>query len=220
MTVNMLENIRNIGMFMIAAQTVLHFAAGKQYEKYMKVITGVIILLMFVGPFLSGFDAFAEDWQEEYERMEKQIQMQNNAWQGMSYTAGSVETAALQRIQEEIRSRLNELAAESGVRVTSVIIDLDQIDESTGGQTENRSFVFRRVKVTVQDTADDSLDLYNDDIIKIEEIMVGQGAGADEPQETGDVSEQDAGIKEYQHLFAQTLGIADDRVEVTYLGGR
>lgn len=218
--VNMLENIRNIGMFMIAAQTVLHFAAGKQYEKYMKVITSVIILLMFVGPFLSGSDAFAEDWQEEYERMEKQIQMQNNAWQGMSYTAGSVETAALQKIEEEIRSRLNELAAESGVRVTSVSIDLEETDESTGMQTGNRSFVFRRVKVTVRDMADDDGELYDGGIIRIEEIVVGQGAGADEPREPEDAPEQDAGIKKYQHLFAQTLGIADDRVEVTYLGGR
>lgn len=217
---NMLENIRNIGMFMIAAQTVLHFAAGKQYEKYMKVITGVIILLMFVGPFLSGSDVFAENWQEEYERMERQIQMQSNARQEISYTAGSVETTALQKIQEEIRSRFNDLVAESGVRVTSVIIDLEQTNESTGVQTESRSFVFRRVKVTVQDTADNSADLYDDGIIKIEEIVVGQGAGADEPQETGDVSEQNDGIKKYQHLFAQTLGIADDRVEVTYLGGR
>lgn len=217
---NILENIRCIGMFMIAAQTVLHFTAGKQYEKYMKVITDVIILSMFIGPFLSGSEVPAEDWQAEYERMEKQIQMQSGARQEILYAADSVETAALQRIQEEIRSRFNELTAESGIRVISVIIDLEQIDENTGGQTGNRSFVFRRVNVTVQDTTDNSADLYNDDIIRIEEIMVGQGAEADEPQETGNVSEQDAGIKEYQHLFAQTLGIADDRVEVTYLGGR
>ena len=220
MTVNMLENIRRIGMFMIAAQTVLHFAAGKQYEKYMKVITSVIIFLMFIGPFVSDSEAFAENWHAGYKRMEKQIQTQSDPWQEIPYTAGSVESAVLQGIQEEIRSRFNELAADGGVKVTSVTIDLEEMGENSGAQTENRSFIFRRVKVTVQDTAGDPEDSYDDGIIKIEEITIGQGAGADEPQGAGNVSERDAVIKQYQHLFAQTLGIADDRVEVTYLGGR
>ena len=30
----MLETIRQIGVFMIAAQAVVHFAPGRQYEKY------------------------------------------------------------------------------------------------------------------------------------------------------------------------------------------
>ena len=220
MTVNILDNIRRIGMFMIAAQTMLHFAAGKQYENYMKVITGVIILLMFIGPFVSGSEVFAEDWQKEYERIERQIQMKNGKWQEMPYTVDSLETAALQQIEEEIRSRLDELTAESGVRVTSVTIDLEETDKDAGVQTGGRSFVFRRVKVTVQDDTDDPADLYNGGIIKIEEITIGQEAEAAEAQGEGEISEQDAVIKEYQHLFAQTLGIADDRVEVTYRGGR
>lgn len=220
MTVNILDNIRRIGMFMIAAQTMLHFAAGKQYENYMKVITGVIILLMFIGPFVSGSEVFAEDWQTEYERIERQIQMKNGKWQEMPYTVDSLETAALQQIEEEIRSRLDELTAESGVRVTSVTIDLEETDKDAGVQTGGRSFVFRRVKVTVQDDTDDPADLYNGGIIKIEEITIGQEEEAAEAQGEGEISEQDAGIKEYQHLFAQTLGIADDRVEVTYRGGR
>ena len=220
MTVNILDNIRRIGVFMIAAQTMLHFAAGKQYEKYMKVITGVIILLMFIGPFVSGSEVFAENWQTEYERIERQIQMQSGKWQEISYTADSLETAALRQIEEEIRSRLDESVAESGVRVTSVTIDLEETDKDAGMQTEGRSFVFRRVKVTVQDDTDDPADLYNDGIIKIEEITIGQETEADEAQGEGDISEQDAEIKEYQHFFAQTLGIADDRVEVTYRGGR
>lgn len=220
MTVNILDNIRRIGMFMIAAQTVLHFAAGKQYEKYMKVITGVIVLLMFIGPFVSGSEVLAEDWQTEFERIERQIQMQNGAGQEMPYTVSSLEMAAIQQIEEEIRSRLDELVAESGVRVTSVTIDLEEADKDVGIRTEGRSFVFHRVKVTVQDAADDSADLYNGGIIRIEEITVGQEAETDEIQGEGFVSEQDAAVKEYQHLFAQTLGITDDRVEVTYRGGR
>lgn len=218
MTVNILDNIRRIGMFMIAAQTMLHFAAGKQYEKYMKVITGVIVLLMFIGPFASGTEVSAEDWQTEFERIERQ--MQNDAWQGMPYTVSSLETAALQQIEAEIRSRLDELVSESGVRVMKVTIDLEETDKAMGVQAEGRGFVFHRVNVVLQDAADDAADLYSGNIIKIEEITIGQETETDEVQGEGTILEQDAVINEYQHLFAQTLGIADDRVEVTYLGGR
>lgn len=215
---NILDNIRRIGMFMIAAQTVLHFAAGKQYEKYMKVITGVIVLLMFIGPFVSGPEVLAEDWQTGFERIEGQ--MQNGAWQEMPYTVSSPEIAALQQIEAEIRSRLDEVVSERGVRVTNVTIDLEETDKDVGVQTGGRSFVFHRVIVTVQDAADDAADSYNGGIIKIEEITIGQETEADEVQREGSNLEQDAVINEYQHLFAQTLGIADDRVEVTYRGGR
>lgn len=40
----MLENIKEIGVFMIAAQAVIHFSPGRQYEKYIKLVSSVIIL--------------------------------------------------------------------------------------------------------------------------------------------------------------------------------
>ena len=40
----MLKNIREIGIFMIAAQTVIHFAPGRQYEKYIKSVSGLSLI--------------------------------------------------------------------------------------------------------------------------------------------------------------------------------
>ena len=48
----MLQTIREIGIFMIVAQAIVHFAPGKQYEKYVKSISGVIVLLLFLKPFV------------------------------------------------------------------------------------------------------------------------------------------------------------------------
>ena len=42
----MIEHIKQIGLFMIVTQTFIHVAAGKQYEKYVKIIAGVIVLLL------------------------------------------------------------------------------------------------------------------------------------------------------------------------------
>ncbi len=60
----MLKNIREIGIFMIAAQTVIHFAPGRQYEKYIKSVSGIIILLLFLQ--LSG-----AEWKDAEAVLEK-----------------------------------------------------------------------------------------------------------------------------------------------------
>ena len=218
---NIVENIRRIGIFMIAAQTVMHFAAGKQYEKYMKIITGVIILLLFIAPFAtSSVDPMAE-WQAEVERMKQQ--MQDKMQQGMPYVVSPVGAVAIQKIEEEIRERLNDTIPDQNCSVTDVVIDLEEtglgINAGTSGR--ERNWEFRRVKVTLQDApaAEDS-DGYEDRAIRIEEITVGVGTVTEaEQQETQDL-DRDTKIREYQQLFARTLGITVDKVEVTYHGRR
>lgn len=216
---NMVENIRRIGIFMIAAQTVMHFSAGKQYEKYMKIITGVIIITLFISPFASASGNPVIDWQAEIERMEQQIQ--SNMQQEMPYAVSPVATTALQQIEEEIKARLNDTVFDRDCSVTDVVIDLEETDGDIGAGAERggRSMTFRRVKVTLQgmDTADVP-DGNDDRTIRIEEITVGPGLGADTERQEMQAFGQNADIREYQQLFAQTLGIADDKVEVIYHG--
>ena len=212
------ENIRRIAVFMVAAQTAMHFAAGKQYEKYMKVITGVIILLMFIGPFLSAPQSFAVNWQEEIERMENQLG--DNVGREMPYAANSVEVAALRQIEEELKARLNDAIPDEDFTVTDVAIDLEKTDGSndagTGGKEQN--WFFRRVKVTLRAKVDSSFeDTYGREAIVIGEIKVGHES-ANEADREGQDSGQDEKMREYRHIFAQMLGIAEDRVEVKYRG--
>ena len=217
---NMVENIRRIGVFMIAAQTVMHFTAGKQYEKYMKIITGAIILFLFIGPFASSSGNPMADWQAEAERLEQQ--MQSDLQQEMPYVTSPVETAAIQQIEEELRKRLNDIIPEPNYSVTDVVIDLEEtgVGINKGASEGERNWAFRRVKVTLQSViAVDDADGNDDRTIRIEEITVGLGSETEaEQQETQD-SDRDTKIREYQQLFAQALGITDDKVEVIYHGG-
>ena len=223
---SMIDNIRRIGIFMIVAQTVIHFASGKQYERYIKIIAGVLILLQFISLFVSSSGDFVEKWQDEIEGMVGQMEEQNQAWQAASSAAGPVEAMVLQQIEEEMKSRMNVIVSDYDCEVTDVEIDLEQMGESSGLRTDagDRSWNFRRVKVTLQrsevsDLPDTrSQDASDDTIIRIEEITVGNGTRTDViRQESRDV-DQDAKTQTYQHLFAQALGIAEDRVEVTYRG--
>ena len=226
---NMVENIRRIGIFMIAAQTVLHFAAGKQYERYLKIITGLIILLQFLSPFASSADDFAVRWQSEIEQMEKQVEKQmesqakkqNEVLQAVSGTSDTVETAVLQQIEGEVKRRLSDVAADNGCAVTDVVIDLEQVNRGSDAKAGegNRSWVFRNVKVTVQGVEqDDHTETHDDRTIQIAEITVGRETETNLEQSEGQDSEYEAKSREYRHLFAQTLGMEDEKVEVIYRG--
>ncbi|MDE7132340.1 MAG: stage III sporulation protein AF, partial [Lachnospiraceae bacterium] len=149
----MLESIRQIGVFMIVAQTVMHFAANGQYEKYMKIIAGVIVLLLFIRPFISGSDGQVMKWQEEITHIMEQIEARSEDFGNMAYEGGSTEALVIRQIEEEITRRLNETATGHGCRVVKTTIELtgqakgdSVISEAGAGE-----YVFDRVRVTVRD---------------------------------------------------------------------
>lgn len=219
---NIVENIRRIGIFMIAAQTVMHFAAGKQYEKYMKIITGIIVLLLFVTPFVSSSDSSIIDWQTELERMEQQ--MQSNMQTEMSYIASPTQTVVLRQIEEEVKERMNDMISERACIVTDVEIVLEETDEGSdgGAQKAERSFTFRSVKVMLQDKVTyDSGNMRQSGTIRIDEITVGHDPQLREDAVDGEAQglSRDDETDEYRQLFAQILGISADKVEVIYHGG-
>ena len=114
----MLENIRQIGLFMIAAQAVIHFAPGRQYEKYIKFVSSVIILLLFLKPFLSGQEALQGKWQTGMEQIIQQYEKEN-LWQG---TDQSADEAAVAQLEEQVRARLNEAVSKEAYVTFSCIV--------------------------------------------------------------------------------------------------
>lgn len=219
MTVSMLENIRRIGVFMIAAQTVIHFAAGKQYEKYMKIIAGVIVLLQFLSPFVSSSEEILAKWQGQIGRVMEQTKSSHGNWQGMPYAVESLEKTALRKSEEEIKSKLNDVISDKNVQVTDVSIDL----EENAGSNE---WDFQCIRVTVQrlePTKEKIVQEGTRQAIRIDKVTVGGEASLgnmlEEEQERETGFRQGARSQEYRELFAQTMGIAQDRVEVIYLGG-
>lgn len=272
MIVDMLESIRQIGIFMIVAQTVMHFAANGQYEKYMKIIAGVIVLLLFIRPFISGSEEQVAKWQDEITRMMEQIEAQSVDFDHMAYEGTLAEAAVIRQIEEEITRRLNEVSADHGCRVVKTTIALTgQGGELIGNGDLAGEYEFDHVRITVRDqqetgeeeavqmeqseigagqaverkqlgvdgeqTADTAVQpgevgtwdrqaageeitaKDEEDRIQIGEITVKIGSGTDTELATERQEETGENTQELRQLFAQTLGIAEDRVEVVYLGG-
>lgn len=103
----MLQNIREIGIFMILAQAVVHFSPGRQYEKYIKTISGVIILLLFLRPFLQMAGVQWQDPSTILDKMEESAGTQDFSALSSKTQANSVEDRVKSCMEEEIAARLN-----------------------------------------------------------------------------------------------------------------
>ena len=231
----MTENIKQIGLFMIVAQTFLHFAAGKQYEKYMKIIAGIIVLLLFVRPFSTSDEDFASRWQKEMTRLTDQIESHNDRWQKtITESEYGSEDTALHQLEEEIRRKLNAEKTSDEYDVTDVRIKW--------GRRTDQTLVVERIRIALQTARDGetSEERVVVDPVMIEEVQIGAGenAGAQrteaawqedeaayesgkyrEGQENAGQSDRVGAVQEYRSMFAVIMGIDEERVEVVMDGG-
>ncbi|NBI90539.1 hypothetical protein D3Z45_08060 [Lachnospiraceae bacterium] len=112
-----LEFMKRIGIFIICAQSFLHFTAGKSYEKYVKLLIGLMILAQFTVPvravFLAGENTElweeVERFQEELEEMEADITWDYQEENGLTAALG-----------EEVKEKLEGIAKEYGFEIEGV----------------------------------------------------------------------------------------------------
>ena len=100
----MLDTIREIGVFMIAAQAVVHFAPGRQYEKYIKSVSGIIVLILFLKPVLWLAGAA---WEEPQVLLEKWVDLTDMPDVSVNVQADGVAEEVASRMERELTERLN-----------------------------------------------------------------------------------------------------------------
>lgn len=189
----MLQNIREIGIFIIAAQAVVHFAPGKQYEKYIKSISGVIILVLFLKPFVQ---LAGGQWQAPSAVLERLQEAGKLTEISVDPAAadGGVETAVTGRMEKEIAARLNrELAADTCL-VKEVELSLKE------GTEDSKEDAFYTVRIVMGERP------AGREEIAVEEISVGVPETKEDAQEA------------YRQHFAELLDLEPERVEVRWDG--
>ncbi len=195
----MLESIREIGLFMIAAQAVIHFAPGRQYEKYIKLISSVIVLFLFIRPFIAARDKLEMEWQTGMEQI-----MQNYEAEDLWQEAGrSAEDMALEQLEQEIKFRLDHAIADEAYCVNTVSLVFEEGDSAQTGAEES-GLQLEKVSVVMAPRGEETITP-----VLVEDIVIGK-EGGQEKEETA---------LKYQEVFAEILGIVPDGVEVTCVGG-
>lgn len=195
----MLENIRKIGLFMVAAQAVIHFAPGRQYERYIKLISSVIILFLFMGPFISRQGDLVGEWQTGMEQAIQRFK-EEDLWKA---DAPTVNDNVTEQIKEEIKTRLNNCISDREYCVESVsfVYSGDNLNER---EREDAPEILR-VEIVMMKRVEEGIEP-----VLVEDIVIG-----DEREYEDDTKES----AQYQEIFAKILGIEPDRVEVTCVGG-
>lgn len=187
----MIDAIREIGIFMIAAQAVIHFAPGKQYERYIKSVSGIIILLLFLKPVLQIAGAAWEEPQTLFEKWGELTDMPDFSEEAQT---GGVTGEVVSRMAVEVKERLNRELEADAYFVSRVSIRFTQ---EQGAETET---LLPEVEIWMKERAEEE----ESRRIGIEEIVIGQ------PQE----SVQDTSFSDYRMRFAVLLGMEEERVEV------
>lgn len=187
----MLDAIRQIGVFMIAAQAVVHFAPGRQYEKYIKSVSGIIILLLFLKPVFQLAGMAWEEPQLLWEQWEKLTDMPDFSDE---IQAGDVSGEVVGRMEAEVKDQLNRELETDAYYVSRVTIRFVQKSGAEEGTLLPQVEILMRERVGEEESVR----------IGIEEIVVGQ------PQE----SVPDESFSSYRARFAIVLGMEEENVEV------
>lgn len=99
---NFFNAICQIGIFMICAQTIIHFRPNKKYENYLKLLVGVMILVQVFLPIIQLFTSGEmESMEESVKRFEQQLQ------ESMSQAALRSDEILSQMTLDEMKSLLS-----------------------------------------------------------------------------------------------------------------
>lgn len=131
------DTIKRLGIFTVIAQTMIHFCPNTQYEKYIKVLIGIMSVTIVVTPFLGIVHDFSqEDFQSSVLNWEQKIEMTEEK----SQIEISQEALMISQTEEEMKTRINRGITEETYIVKKVMIVQEQetINKIHITLTENR----------------------------------------------------------------------------------
>lgn len=227
----LVELIKRIGIFMIAAQAVIHFTPGQKYEKYIKLLVGMMILLQFVVPLHHILSGTESDWGAKMADMERMLEAES--MNDMAADSSSVMDSVLNSLENEIKSRLNDEISGEDYVVSNVRVSMRAIDGNSESTAEAGRYELEKVRVVVYggtasvgSRMDGSTGNMENTIekIQIEKISVGSTADSGE-QIFGDT---DGSASEYgeetdaahrlRERFCAVLGMNEENMEVSVYG--
>lgn len=119
-----LEFIKRTGIFLICAESILYFVPGSSFQKYVKVLIGIMVLAQFAVP-LKSLVTGQERGEIEQQIVEMQVMLETQAEEMQMDQLQMISDSQEVNIQtaEEVKSKLNYIASEHGYVVTDVILD-------------------------------------------------------------------------------------------------
>lgn len=239
----LVESIKKIGIFMIAAQAVIHFAPSQKYEKYIKLIVGMMILVQFVVPFHRMNGDSGVDWKAVWEGSESGTDM--GVWTAeetfVQLNLGNIQQdnrkrQILEQMGDEIKSKLNNFISKEGYLVTNVTVSISGINSSEENYGTEANYELDSVKIEMQETESgknetvqenhiqpDSaqIDKVQIEPVQVDTVLLGKistDKGDEEHKNLGEKEEQEEAEAIFRQRFSEILGISEEVMEVIVYG--
>lgn len=127
----LLEVIKQVGIFMICAQMILHFRPSESYNKYIKLLISIMVLVQLMFPvmeiFGGGMDGF-------YGKVDYYNGFIAESMEDANVTALHAETLLNEMTMEEVKTRINNSgeAKQDEQSKEALAIQIDRIEVSAG----------------------------------------------------------------------------------------
>ena len=239
----LVETIQKIGIFLIAAQAIMHFAPGTAYTKYIKMIVSIIVLVLFLSPvyqIITGDMIFSSLDEGRYEIAGERVEAQglSMSWEEMeAYIEKQTwkQETVIEQMEDEIKSRLNDEIEKMYAQSNNNIPGRTSKYEVTNVIIKGMEPVFLRIVVYRSDSFPgtgskgypDRENKSEDDAVKIDTIqilgiVIGDNGPIDGNDRTDEIQEEVSDDTEpdmnFKQWFADILGLEQDRVEVIVYG--
>ncbi len=124
-----LDVLKDMGVFLLCVRSLMHLTADKSYEKYIRMLCGMVILIQLAEPVSSLYaDTSADELWKEVERMETALAQDMEAYRQSMLEEESLQEASLYGEalyeksfwKQEVIDRLQIAAADFGLQVMNV----------------------------------------------------------------------------------------------------
>lgn len=215
----LVELIKKIGIFMIAAQAVIHFAPDIKYAKYMKLIVGILVLLQFLSPVYKIVSGMEADWGKQLSDMEQEFDLYGVSEKLSDFYSAT--EAVTESMEQEIKYRLNNYLSSGDSEkkhvVTNVIVELEKSDKNNESAAE---YTINRIKVVVWEHSGDAAGedhapdadstVGKNNIERIEKVQVDKiGITENSPEER-----ENEATDNLRKRFCSVLGMEEKYMEV------
>ncbi len=222
----MLEQIKDLCLFMICGQTLLYFQSGKKYEKICRMILELLVLAGIIGMILNflqvlGFqkgemEAAAGMQRTMEEALSKQLGMEE--FQSDFLSDDTLENLIEKHTAEEIKLRYNSFVKQYGLEITDVKQDgkklqvfLKGLKQETGGEAKQKEMK--------EEAAVNSANIDPVEKIEIEEITIREEestAGNEEMKEAASekAAMEKAELETFRRQLALVFAMEEDKLEV------
>ncbi|HKM04680.1 MAG TPA: stage III sporulation protein AF [Lachnospiraceae bacterium] len=200
-----IEMIKKLGIFIILSQTIVHFCPNNSYERYIRMLVGIMIISLVIIPIGGMFFSQAEfdyatrlrEFEKEYDKAVGGVEFKKELNKNVS------DKEIIKETEEKVKSSLNnaiqEINKKDALTENSYIFNFYVVSKVEIQMVEDNTYLL----ITMNRTTE-SLEK-----IKINKIQIG----VSENNNIENIDNKEV-INILQQFFAKQLGIQESNLEV------